>query len=210
MGNLGGGEILVILLVALIVLGPTRLPPAVRQVGKVVGEIRRIGQGFQEELREASKPLAETTAAMKAADPRKVIAPPPETKGKGGDVAKKAKDTSGKGSDATGPASWGTAAVPASAGKDEGAVTPAGESETVDGAPAASGEDTDIASDAPSADEPDAGGSEVSAGESDAGGSEVSAGESDAGGSEVSAGEPDAGGSEVDEQGPESRSTDAA
>ena len=59
MGNLGGGEILVILLVALIVLGPTKLPPAIRQVGRVVGEIRRIGQGFQQELREAAEPLRE-------------------------------------------------------------------------------------------------------------------------------------------------------
>ncbi len=53
MGNLGGAEILVILLVALIVLGPTKLPPAVRQVGKFVGEIRRMGQGFQQELESA-------------------------------------------------------------------------------------------------------------------------------------------------------------
>ena len=68
MGNLGGAEILVILLVALIVLGPTKLPPAVRQVGKVVGEIRRIGQGFQQELREAAQPLKETTNTLKAAD----------------------------------------------------------------------------------------------------------------------------------------------
>ena len=72
MGNLGGGEVLVILLVALIVLGPTKLPPAIRQIGKVVGEVRRIGQGFQQELREAAQPLQETLEeskeALKAAD----------------------------------------------------------------------------------------------------------------------------------------------
>ena len=67
MGNLGGGEILVILLVALIVLGPTKLPPAIRQVGKMVGEIRRIGQGFQQELREAAQPLQETRDTLKEA-----------------------------------------------------------------------------------------------------------------------------------------------
>ena len=33
MFNLGGGEMLVILLLALIVLGPERLPEAARQVG---------------------------------------------------------------------------------------------------------------------------------------------------------------------------------
>ncbi len=68
MGNLGGGEVLVILLVALIVLGPTKLPPAIRQVGRVVGEMRRIGQGFQQELREAAQPLQETKETLKAAD----------------------------------------------------------------------------------------------------------------------------------------------
>ena len=68
MGNLGGGEVLVILLVALIVLGPTKLPSAIRQIGRVVGEIRRIGQGFQQELREAAQPLQETKEALKAAD----------------------------------------------------------------------------------------------------------------------------------------------
>ena len=68
MGNLGGAEVLVILLVALIVLGPTKLPPAIRQIGRVVGEFRRIGQGFQQELREAAQPLQETKETLKAAD----------------------------------------------------------------------------------------------------------------------------------------------
>ena len=152
MGNLGGGEILVILLVALIVLGPTKLPPAVRQVGKVVGEIRRIGQGFQAELREAAKPLTEATAdlkaadkslrettqkplkemtdTLKAADPRKVIEPPPADKDKAKDGTKAA--ASGEGSDtlgaaAAGPVSWGTAEArvsppPASSSEDAGAA----------------------------------------------------------------------------------------
>ena len=57
-----------ILLVALIVLGPTKLPPAIRQIGRVVGEFRRIGQGFQQELREAAQPLQETKETLKAAD----------------------------------------------------------------------------------------------------------------------------------------------
>ncbi len=152
MGNLGGGEILVILLVALIVLGPTKLPPAVRQVGKVVGEIRRIGQGFQEELREAAKPLTDATAdlkaadkslrettqkplkemtdTLKAADPRKVIEPPPAEKDKSKDGTESAasgesSDTPGKA--AAGPVSWGTAEArvsppPESSREDAGAA----------------------------------------------------------------------------------------
>lgn len=53
MGNLGGGEILVILLLALVVLGPERLPEVARQIGKVLGDIRRVSAGFQEEMRSA-------------------------------------------------------------------------------------------------------------------------------------------------------------
>lgn len=53
MFNVGGGELLVILLVALIVLGPQRLPGAARQVGRVMGDIRRLSTNFQQELKDA-------------------------------------------------------------------------------------------------------------------------------------------------------------
>jgi sec-independent protein translocase protein TatB len=53
MFNVGGGEILVILLLALIVLGPDRLPDAARKVGRYVNEFRRMTSGFQEEFRQA-------------------------------------------------------------------------------------------------------------------------------------------------------------
>jgi sec-independent protein translocase protein TatB len=53
MFNVGPGELIAILALALIVLGPNRLPEAVRTVGRVVGELRRISSGFQEELRNA-------------------------------------------------------------------------------------------------------------------------------------------------------------
>jgi sec-independent protein translocase protein TatB len=53
MFNVGGGELLVIMLLALIVLGPQKLPGAVRQAGRIMGEVRRISSGFQQELRQA-------------------------------------------------------------------------------------------------------------------------------------------------------------
>lgn len=53
MFNIGGGEFLVIALIALIVLGPQRLPDAARQVGKAMGELRRLSAGFQNELKDA-------------------------------------------------------------------------------------------------------------------------------------------------------------
>ena len=59
MFNIGGAELLVILLVALLVLGPNKLPQAARQVGHFLGEFRRIADGFQNELKSAmDDPLA--------------------------------------------------------------------------------------------------------------------------------------------------------
>jgi sec-independent protein translocase protein TatB len=53
MFNIGGGEVLVIALVALIVLGPQRLPDAARQAGKAMSELRRLSSGFQNEIKGA-------------------------------------------------------------------------------------------------------------------------------------------------------------
>jgi Tat protein translocase TatB subunit len=50
--SLGAPEILVILVVALIVLGPSKLPEAGRQVGKALAEVRRWSQTMQSEIRD--------------------------------------------------------------------------------------------------------------------------------------------------------------
>lgn len=54
--SLGPAEIMVILVVALIVLGPKRLPEAGRQVGKAIAEVRKWSQGLQDEIRNAVEP----------------------------------------------------------------------------------------------------------------------------------------------------------
>jgi sec-independent protein translocase protein TatB len=53
MFNIGGGELIVIMVIALIVLGPKRLPDAARQIGKVMGDLRRLSTSFQSEVRTA-------------------------------------------------------------------------------------------------------------------------------------------------------------
>jgi sec-independent protein translocase protein TatB len=53
MFNIGGGELLVILLVALIVLGPDKLPQAARQVGRFTSEARKMADGFRAEMKSA-------------------------------------------------------------------------------------------------------------------------------------------------------------
>ena len=75
MGSIGPSEVLVVLLVALIVLGPNRLPDAARSLGRAVAELRRMSAGFQEEMRGA---FEEATCA---ADPPRadVLAPAGET-----------------------------------------------------------------------------------------------------------------------------------
>jgi sec-independent protein translocase protein TatB len=78
MFNIGGGELLVIVLIALIVLGPQRLPDAMRTVGRVVGEVRRISTGFQQELRDAfedSEIADEATDDADDAEEQAVLAP---------------------------------------------------------------------------------------------------------------------------------------
>lgn len=71
MFNIGGGEFLVIALIALIVLGPQRLPDAAKQVGKAMGELRRMSSGFQNELKDALKDSESVTPR------RNVLAEPP-------------------------------------------------------------------------------------------------------------------------------------
>ena len=63
MFNVGGAELLIILIVALLVLGPTKLPEAARQMGKAMSEFRRMSSGFQAELRDALNEPIDTTPA---------------------------------------------------------------------------------------------------------------------------------------------------
>lgn len=60
MFNLSGSEIVVIVLLALIVLGPEKLPDAIRKFGRVYSEIRKISNGFQSEFKNAfDEPMRE-------------------------------------------------------------------------------------------------------------------------------------------------------
>ena len=51
--NIGPGELVLIFLVGLLVLGPQKLPEAARQVGRAMAELRRLSSGFQAELKSA-------------------------------------------------------------------------------------------------------------------------------------------------------------
>lgn len=49
--NIGALEIVLILVIALLVIGPDGLPDAVRKVARFLGELRRYGEEVQEEMR---------------------------------------------------------------------------------------------------------------------------------------------------------------
>jgi sec-independent protein translocase protein TatB len=71
MFNLSGSEIVFLLLIALIVLGPEKLPEAVRKFGQVYAEIKKMSSGFQSELKtaldEPMREMRETAEAFKNA-----------------------------------------------------------------------------------------------------------------------------------------------
>ncbi len=79
MFNLQGSEIIVILLIALVVLGPDRLPDAVRRFMQTYNELKKMGSGFQAEIKSAfDEPMREmrdTVSTIRdAADPTKLMA----------------------------------------------------------------------------------------------------------------------------------------
>lgn len=60
MFNLSGSEIVFLLIVGLVVLGPEKLPTALRKAGRLYGEFRRITSGAESEFRSAfAEPLRE-------------------------------------------------------------------------------------------------------------------------------------------------------
>ena len=66
-GNIGAGELMVILLIALIVVGPGKLPEVAKGLGKALNEFRNITSGVQKEFQ----------AAIKVEDPpTQSVAPP--------------------------------------------------------------------------------------------------------------------------------------
>ena len=76
MFNVGPMEVLIILVAALLILGPKRLPEAARQVGKAMAEFRRVSSDLQNEVKTA---FAEPEIAEPASVEPKPLDPPPAT-----------------------------------------------------------------------------------------------------------------------------------
>jgi Tat protein translocase TatB subunit len=73
MFGISSAEVMVILLVALVVLGPDRLPIVARKVGQVLGEVRKVSSGFEAEMRtamfEAERPTHPPPRSDRATEP---------------------------------------------------------------------------------------------------------------------------------------------
>jgi sec-independent protein translocase protein TatB len=69
--NFSGSEIVFLLLLALIILGPEKLPDALRKFGKGYAEFKKVTTGFQQELKSAldepMREMRETADAFKRA-----------------------------------------------------------------------------------------------------------------------------------------------
>jgi sec-independent protein translocase protein TatB len=58
--HLQGSELVALILIALVVLGPEKLPDAIRRFGRLYGELKKMSSGFQSELRSAlDEPMKE-------------------------------------------------------------------------------------------------------------------------------------------------------
>jgi TatA/E family protein of Tat protein translocase len=68
-GNIGTWELILILLIAVIVIGPSKLPDVARSIGKAVGEFRRATSGVKKEFEEAILMDAPARSNSKSSEP---------------------------------------------------------------------------------------------------------------------------------------------
>ncbi len=82
--NLGGPEIIVIIVVALLILGPDKLPNALRMFGRAMGEVKKYQDMAKNEIDKAMKEVpdmsvdtspSKPTVAQKPADSDEPVKP---------------------------------------------------------------------------------------------------------------------------------------
>ena len=64
MFGIGMPELLLIMAIALVVLGPKKLPEMARALGKALGEFRRVTDEVKEEFRHVEEEMEETTSPL--------------------------------------------------------------------------------------------------------------------------------------------------
>ena len=84
MFGIGMTELMVILAIALVVLGPKKLPEIARSLGRGLAEFRRASSDMRREfldVTEETRPIPPETPASSAEAPAAAAAKPPETTG---------------------------------------------------------------------------------------------------------------------------------
>jgi sec-independent protein translocase protein TatA len=79
MPSLGPAEILVVLVIALLVFGPNKMPEIARQVGKGFREFRRVQQHLKSELRDVVSEFDSPTNATGDQQPPPMLPPKDDT-----------------------------------------------------------------------------------------------------------------------------------
>jgi len=74
-GSLGGPEIFLILVIALIVFGPRRLPDIGKSVGRMLAEFRKASNDFKRTIEEEVE--ADKLRSLVSTNPAEAPAPPP-------------------------------------------------------------------------------------------------------------------------------------
>jgi sec-independent protein translocase protein TatA len=75
MPSLGPAEILVVLVVALLVFGPNKMPEIARQVGKGFREFKRVQQHLKSELRDVVSEFDAPSSTPSTGDPVPMLPP---------------------------------------------------------------------------------------------------------------------------------------
>jgi Tat protein translocase TatB subunit len=66
MFGIGPEELMLIAIIALLVLGPERMPRLMRDVGRIVGDLRRTSEELQKDFMNADKYLEQTATSIAA------------------------------------------------------------------------------------------------------------------------------------------------
>lgn len=85
MFDVGGGELILILLVILLLFGPKKIPEFAQQVGRGIRQFRKAQEDLTQQIRDISADVAVRDASVKVSSkPPVVISPPDEIVSRGG------------------------------------------------------------------------------------------------------------------------------
>ena len=92
MFNIGFSEMLFLIGLALILIGPKQLPELARSIGRLLNEIKRSGDAFQDDLKEATRDLHRQTYSSREPQAQKLQVPAEPERSSGTETENKLSD----------------------------------------------------------------------------------------------------------------------